>query len=162
MINRIPLGFLGMLGSQTQGKNPFEASEVVAPTIEMTPFYHAQAIRTAFVQLNNAAVNNAAQITVPANKAWMLYSANVRAVAAANNDFIDVHLETNKLNGGGIAYLKKFVKTTGLTAADRMIATTDFTNLFPVLAGTELIFRVDSTNNAILVNCFLYYAEFDA
>ena len=86
-VNRIPRGFLDLIGAQTQGKNPPVFSDGLSPIIDMTPLYLAQTLGAH--KLNFAHTVNAAQasVTVPSDEVWLLLSLGTQAFASTVGEF---------------------------------------------------------------------------
>jgi hypothetical protein len=78
IVNRVPRGLLAYLDSQTQGENPSNLSEVVAPVLSMEPFYRANARYELFSVGNFVmdAPNDHVGFTVPAGEIWHVHSAS--------------------------------------------------------------------------------------
>jgi hypothetical protein len=102
-INKIPLGYLNMLGSQTGGKNPFVANDQVSPNVEMAPFYHAHGMRAASDVLAATAVGDSVIRTVPDNEAWFLYSYGWLSTITSLADRLKLILQVSRLPQGGTA-----------------------------------------------------------
>ena len=93
-INRVPSGLQDLLGSQNLGTNPADLSMVVAPTVDMFPFWAAERL-TGWGQ-NNAAVSNStvdiATLVVPNGEAWMPLHMAVGVTLATVGDTINTRL----------------------------------------------------------------------
>jgi len=77
-INRIPVGYLDLVGTQTGGKTPSQANEIVAPVVEMLGFYGQQAAAALAITMNHAAVPSQFTTEVPSDECWHLLSCAVR------------------------------------------------------------------------------------
>lgn len=79
-INRLPRGLLSYLDSQTQGENPSQLGQVVAPVLNMEPFYRSLA-RYERLQLGNLTfdtLTDTIQFLVPSNETWLIHHASLR------------------------------------------------------------------------------------
>ena len=94
-INRIPIGYLDLLGTETGGKNPAAAPELISPTLSMNELYASQTLAGKNFALNSVAVGNNNFITVPNDEAWILYGlgANTISPLAGDEDQIGVFLD---------------------------------------------------------------------
>jgi len=85
--NRIPGGFLDLIGAETGGKNPSQYSDTLQATIESKELYLGQTLKGNLISQNHAAVGVAADITVPSDEHWLLRCVNVEAVLPLTTDF---------------------------------------------------------------------------
>jgi len=155
-INKIPLGYLNMLGAQTGGKNPFNASEILAPTQEMTPFYHAQNMRT--IQASGVAVQGGSRtVTVPADEVWFIYHIQnfwTTAIAADEIRFQNAISFPNSPSTGHTIHATDDPLSATAAAASMVGDGVLFPQPLPVTQGTTItqIYRYvnGAGNNAIL------------
>lgn len=82
-INRVPFGLQDLLGSQNFGDNPSELSQVVAPTLDMTPFLTAERTSYSYLSLTLAANAEIGTIVVPEGELW--YCLGVGSAMKANS-----------------------------------------------------------------------------
>jgi hypothetical protein len=87
-INKIPLGYLNMLGSQTGGKNPFNSLEEVLPMVDMVPFYHAQAMKCITASYTPSSLLDSQFVRVPDDEAWMVYGVFNRELTISASDSV--------------------------------------------------------------------------
>lgn len=83
--NRIPFGFLDLVGAETGGKTPPFYSDELKPSVDMTELYlqHTHAgIRTSVSQSN---VADFSSLLVPTDESWMLRAASFRTAVAVTN-----------------------------------------------------------------------------
>lgn len=158
-INRIPIGYLDMLGSQTGGKNPFDAADVVNPVIAMQPFYHAQgmSIESAPAFVVNALLDFA-QLEVPQNEVWFVY--NVSCQAAFTTAAGAVELVYSLFSTpAGVPNNSMVIGDTGLLNATLAVAVIgnaiQFPTPLPLVAGSRLRATVgDFTGTAVTTITF--------
>lgn len=86
-VQRYPRGYLGHLGAQTSGTTPPDASEIIAPTVDIGPFLEFGSIKTAVVGMTPSTVGfqtiaGPGSATAWANdQAWMVLAWGVRSNA---------------------------------------------------------------------------------
>lgn len=163
-INKIPLGLLNMLGSQTGGKNPFDLAEVVRPTVDLTPFYHAQAFKTTAVSLAYAAVGDNVQMEVPAGESWFLYSIGVTilSVAGADRASFGVYLRDLPKSGTDATLIWNTRELADVVAGDLLSDSVRLPVVLPLTAGMELSLQLHSLTNARTVFMTALYATFQS
>ena len=81
-VNRIPRGFLDLIGAQTQGKNPPIFSDGLSPIIDMTPLYLAQTLGTHKENLAHTIAGEQIAVTVPNDEVWLLLSLGTSSLAS--------------------------------------------------------------------------------
>lgn len=77
-INRLPRGLLSFVDTKTQGVNPAQLVETVAPILDMEPFYRSL-VRYDHIDTENAAATPngyAATVFVPTDEVWFVHSAS--------------------------------------------------------------------------------------
>ena len=89
-INRIPLGYLDLVGTETGGKTPSDASEEVSPVVEMEEFYSAITLSSEQFSFNNNVVGDFGQSDVPDGEIWKVYSIGVNELRATALDMSDI------------------------------------------------------------------------
>lgn len=94
-INRIPNGFLDLLGTETGGKNPSQAPEVVAPVLTMNELYSSQTLESKNFGINSLAAGNNNFIIVPDSETWILYAVACNTIAplVGDADQVGVYLD---------------------------------------------------------------------
>lgn len=137
-INKIPLGFLNMLGSQTGGKNPFNVNEVVAPTVEMIPFYHAQAMQIMSTNFTPAGNLDSQTIVVPNDESWFVYVINNSELTTLGNDSIrwQIGITAPKSGNTNIPIHTDPVSLGGGAAVTQIASAVRFNPPLPLVAGT--------------------------
>ena len=165
-INKIPLGYLNMLGSQTGGKNPFFAAEQVNPTVEMSPFYHAQAMSVSTDVLVGVAVGDQVIRTVPDNEAWMLYGWGFSYIALSAGNKQYFRLDLSRLPRSSTTTLNHFLAILRhenvLAVGDLTGSSIYFDNPIPLTAGSQLVTTLASRNGNITHTISYLYAKFTA
>ena len=86
-VNRIPRGFLDLIGGQTQGKNPPVFSDGLSPIIDMTPLYLAQTLGTHKENFTHTGTGDQVAVTVPSDEVWLLLSLGTLAFASVADEF---------------------------------------------------------------------------
>ena len=85
-VNRIPRGFLDLVGAQTQGKNPPLFSDGLSPTVDMTPLYLAQTLGTHKEIFSHTIAGEQRATVVPSDEVWWLLSLSTSAFASTANE----------------------------------------------------------------------------
>jgi hypothetical protein len=148
-INRIPLGYLGMLGTKTGGKNPFVSAEQVNPVVEMTPFYHAQGLSIETGSLTFVNVLEFVDLTVPSDEAWFVYAVSVQSGFTLVGDRLGVIFSLFSTPAGppnnsmviGQSGLLELVGAIG-TVGEAV----QFPNPLPIVGGSKLRCTVTDSN----------------
>lgn len=70
IINRLPWGLQGLLGSVNQGKNPGELLQEVRPTVDLTPFWGLEQLQFERDAKTLTTRGQVAVLTVPDGEAW--------------------------------------------------------------------------------------------
>lgn len=102
-INRIPRGYLDLVGTETGGKNPSDSSETVSPIVDMSELYSSQALRSINFAINSLVVGSSSNILVPSEETWLLYSAGMHVTSPLLGDQDNVALFAGQLPRGGPA-----------------------------------------------------------
>lgn len=83
-INRFPDGLLALLDLKTRGQTPNSLNQVVAPGLDMLPFYElGQGMDWVQNAGNTAALNATAPVIVPAGEIWLVRQAYIKLQALA-------------------------------------------------------------------------------
>lgn len=145
-INRIPLGYLDMLQSQTGGKNPFDASESVVPVVEMSPFYQMQHFGGSVHVGNSAPVNTVNQLIVPQGVVWFLHGSSYFWTAIAPLDSASFRMVLRNLpqSGSALIPIHMFQTQVAIAIGDRASDSILFPNLIPLQGGTQINWHVES------------------
>lgn len=75
--NRIPTGFLDLVGAETGGKNPPEYSELVGAGVDLTELLLGQTLCCQLNTVSHTAAGNTFGMTVQPDQAWLLRSVSV-------------------------------------------------------------------------------------
>ena len=86
-VNRIPRGFLDLVGGQTQGKNPPVFSDGLSPTVDMTPLYLAQTLGTHKEIFSHTIAGEQRATVIPSDEIWWLLSLGTSAFASTAGEF---------------------------------------------------------------------------
>lgn len=144
-INRIPVGYLDLVGTETGGKNPSNAPEVVSPTISMDQFYAAQTLRSQNFATNNTAVGNNNFIEVPAGESWIVYSVSADVIQPTSTDLDSVVVALRSLpradSAAATASIANFLLD-GIAGGDHPVDTTRFPVPFILTSGIEVIAEI--------------------
>ena len=76
-VNRIPIGYLDLVGNETQGKNPFESLESLRPTVSMDQFYLGQTLGNVNATFTNSGIGVVSFTDVPSDELWILLSVSL-------------------------------------------------------------------------------------
>lgn len=82
-VNRIPNGFLDLLGVLSLGKNPPAFADQIAPVVDLVDFYSAQTLSGHNHVLNHAAVGDNVEVFVPEGETWFLKGVSIQALFTA-------------------------------------------------------------------------------
>ena len=96
-INRLPLGYLDLVGTETGGKNPSQADENVSPVILMNELYGSQTLKPESFATNSTNVGDNNFTTVPADETWILYSISFDVISPLAGDQDTVGLFIDRL-----------------------------------------------------------------
>lgn len=78
-VNRIPNGFLDLLGVQSLGRNPPLFSDAISPTVDLTEFYSGQTLSSHTEDLSHTAEDDQAVVFVPEGETWLLRSVSFQS-----------------------------------------------------------------------------------
>ena len=92
-INRAPLGLLDLLQSKTDGVNPSQLAESVAPTLEMSPFYLSDKLGHAFSTVSTSVIGNTADIDVSEGQIFALFAMDVNFIGNVIGAFASFEVE---------------------------------------------------------------------
>lgn len=143
-INRIPNGFLDLLGTETGGRNPSSSPELVSPTLRMNELYSSQTLSVVNWATNSTNVGDSNSITIGNDETWILYSAsmNTNSPLAGDRDVISMSLDRLPRDAAGAAPPQIFVADLLSLSVD-----SDPTDalVFPVpfVLGHGVIVRID-------------------
>lgn len=77
IINRIPKGFLDLLGSVTQGKTPPQYVDAVAPVVDIRALYLGQTMSTFGIDMPHSVAGNSFTISLDETETWLLRGLSV-------------------------------------------------------------------------------------
>lgn len=145
-INRIPIGYLDLLGTETGGRNPSEGVEAVSPILVMNELYLAQTLNNKNFATNSTAVGNNNFFEVPADETWLLYSISADVIQPLVGDFDQVTIALRSLPRSGpsasgtatIAALNMETKAAGSQPRDAVF----LPNPFVLSHGVEVIAEI--------------------
>lgn len=142
-INRIPRGYIDLLGQTTSGETPSEARNFVQPILNMDPLYLAQTLSWHNDTVAHTAVSTSVEVDVPQNETWLLYSWGVRTATGASSDFEEWALEALTFprpgaDPGQFPQLDTSGLLTGAGAAQFIVYGKTFGQVIPLTAGTTL------------------------
>ena len=89
-VNRIPNGFLDLLGVESLGRNPPAFADAIQPMVNLTEFYAAQTLSSHEEDFNHTAAGDQVIVRVPSEETWFLRSVSVRADGLASTSEIEV------------------------------------------------------------------------
>lgn len=93
-VNRIPRGFLDLVGAQTQGKNPPLFSDGLSPIVDITPFYLAETVGIDRLNLAHTVVGNVGTFIIPQDETWSIIAVGSTAVVALATEFEQIQWQT--------------------------------------------------------------------
>lgn len=82
--NRIPGGFLDLIGAETGGKNPPRYADLLTPSVEMFELYAGQTLSGATQTVSTVNPGETFDLKVPQNEAWYLRSLSVDVLYSAS------------------------------------------------------------------------------
>ena len=157
-----------MLGTETGGKNPSQASEVVAPVVDMTRLYDGQALSIEAAGGTPAAIGETRIISVPQNEAWIIYGVgfNQTVVVVTDGILVSFAIDGAFLSGdSGFHFVARSpdMIATGLSVGNSSLT---FSHQFPVpfqlAGGGELVMKVEDASNFRFNTVTWLVAKFDA
>jgi len=85
-VNRIPNGFLDLLGVESLGKNPPLYSDAISPTVDLTELYSAQTLSSHTEDFSHTAIDDQVVIFVPEGETWLLRAVGFRSGILTNTN----------------------------------------------------------------------------
>jgi hypothetical protein len=79
-VNRVPSGFLDLVGSQSQGQTPPLYSDALSPVVDLRELYLAQTLSQQCETKAHVAFGATQDFTVPAGETWLVRSVSWYAV----------------------------------------------------------------------------------
>lgn len=86
-VNRIPSGFLDLLGAQSQGKTPPLYADVLGPVVDMGELYRGNALSMVVETLAHTTFGNTQDFTVPAGETWLLRAVSSDELLTSTGQF---------------------------------------------------------------------------
>jgi len=83
-VNRIPNGFLDLLGVQSLGRNPPLFSDAISPTVDLTEFYSGQTLSSHTEDLTHTAEDDQVVVFVPEGETWFLRAVSFQSAILAS------------------------------------------------------------------------------
>ena len=164
-VNRIPRGFLDLIGAQTQGKNPPVFSDGLSPIIDMTPLYLAETLGAHKLNFSHTVSAQQAAVVIPTGEVWLLLSVGTQAFATTVGQFEQWTFLINDVirESGAAPNLPSFHVTEVATnlAVNQTLAT-GFTipSMIVVQGGMEIIAKLvqrDATGARTTALEYLFY-----
>lgn len=97
-INRTPGGLQTLLGSQNFGDNPSELGPVVAPTLDLLPFYGSEVLRSQYIQGTRASEGEVARTALGGRVAVIGASARIVA-GVVGAGYVQFSIGLTKVSG---------------------------------------------------------------
>ena len=155
-INTNPLGLLDLLQSKTDGVNPSDLAESVAPTLDMTPFYISEKMGHAFSVVSTATIGNQSEISVPAGEVFSLFAVDINFVANAINNFVSLEVEIQSIPKASSTLNAVAILATGVLdgplVGDRATAAVVFNTPIFMPPGSKLTTTVLSRSGSFNVS----------
>ena len=89
-VNRIPNGFLDLLGVESLGRNPPQFLDVITPIVDLTEFYAGQTLSSHEVDFSHSSPGDQTIVRVPEGETWLLRNCSVVATNLALTSDIEV------------------------------------------------------------------------
>lgn len=164
-VNRIPRGFLDLIGAQTQGKNPPIFSDGLSPIIDMTPLYLAETLGAHKLNFAHTTNGEQASVVIPTGEVWLLLSIGTQALATTAGEFEQWAFIINDVirESGAAPTLPQFhvTEVATNTAANQLLAT-GFTlpSMIVVQGGMKILAKLiqrDATASRNTALEYLFY-----
>lgn len=144
--NRIPSGFLDLIGAETGGKNPPIYADFVQPSVELLELYAAQTLANVNETIAHTAAGTPLTITVTEGETWLLRSCSVLTTMPAAS-FERWSVRIRRVPRGDIAQLNGFpdIWTSRMLVPNAVGLQQDHDSFYlptplACLAGTEIEF----------------------
>lgn len=114
-VNRIPNGFLDLLGVESLGRNPPLFSDAVSPIVNLNEFYSGQTLSCHEEDLIHDDVDQQALVTVPEGETWLLRSVGLESDswgAASRTEQWEFSVDSLPRQETGVATAKGTIYTT--------------------------------------------------
>lgn len=144
-INRIPRGWLNLLGVQTSGKNPNVALETVQPVTEMSQLLYGDRMSSEQTTFTPTTTPQVFTHIVPSDEIWILFGASMSMNGAAPNPSVatwDLNLRRfpNAGGAGGQGLWSTIIlDNTGLAAGATAYQSTTFPVPLVLQGGVEFL-----------------------
>lgn len=155
-VNRVPRGFLDLLGTQAQGQTPPEFSEILAPTVDLQDFYVSDALAGVRKDVSFGA-EGVTQFIVPTDEIWLLRGGSVTTVLDSSTRYEQWALqvsslprssELNAVTGDQSSYLWVSPLLQVQANNERVIAACTLPAPFVMLPGTAVNWRLTQRDAA--------------
>lgn len=148
-INRLPQGFQELLGNTSQGENPADLSQVVAPVIDMTPYYSVPQMQSAIVSGLVTTAGNGRFALVPPGEVWrpLNISAYMTGLAPGDTMSLEVALDAPGGQRHPLAYSPRYTQATATATTERYSLNHSFET--PILIPSGWIFSAYVNSLAI-------------
>ena len=164
-VNRIPRGFLDLVGAQTQGKNPPVFSDGLSPIVDMTPLYLAETLGTHKIIISHTVSAQQEAVTVPTGEVWLLLSLGTSALAATVGEFEQwAFLLNNVIRESGVATNVPQIHVTeiAINSVINQLLATGFTlpSMIVIQGGMQIIAKLtqrDGTGARSTAVEYLFY-----
>lgn len=162
VINRIAPGLLDLLQSKTDGKNPRDLSETVAPTLNIEQFYLAEKASVEFLVVQTFAIGATVSRDVEAGEIWFLYAIDTEWIAAAIGNRVQLSVEISRFNdaASALSAVTVFAPPTNTAVIIGEVITNSivFDRPLPLTAGMRLSGVTGDTNliTNVAVNFAIY------
>ncbi len=84
VLNRIPRGFLDLMGSITQGRNPSAYVDAVAPVVDISKLYLGNVLGAYGIDASHAAFGNSFSMDQGTDEVWLLRGLSARNISSAS------------------------------------------------------------------------------
>lgn len=161
-VNRIPRGFLDLVGAQTQGKNPPIFSDGLSPIIDMTHLYLAQTLGTHKENLSHTVAGEQIATAVPNDEVWWLLSIGTTSLAAVTTEIEQWAFILNDVirEGGAATNLPQIHVTPVMSiSVINQLMNSGFTLPSPILiqGGMEIIAKLTQRDTTAARNTAIEY-----
>lgn len=156
-INRTPSGLLDLLQSKTDGKNPQDLAETVAPTLDLLDLYLLQRISHEFIVTVASGPGATNLLDVTEGEVWGLFACGVQFIGAAVGQTMDLYVSLQQFPDApsALSQVQIFAPPT-LTAAaigDQATAAVVFDR--PIWLTPGLRIRLTSGSSSLSANASL-------
>lgn len=162
-INRIPKGLLDLLSSKSDGRNPQELADSVAPTIDLSPFYLNEKIGHAFGTFVAGNVGDSGTIEIPSGEIWLLFAVDIEWTSAVANKTLDLTFNVEEIPSAASILSSVCIFSTGTFAIVTADDVATFCKVFdrPLPFPPGVVFRTTTNvqiggNTNVATNVLFY------